>query len=81
MKMQLKSSQQGPEQLHSQYMYQVPTFQNTETTPVPELWTSVHQVKDLSRVEELLELAEKLHPLVVTAFGVAQDQERAAARG
>lgn len=56
-----------------------PTVKNTEVTVVPELWATVHQVKDLSRVQELLELAEKLHPLVVAAFGVAQDQQRTAA--
>lgn len=52
----------------------MPKYCNWEKTQVPELWSSVHQVKDLSRVEKLLELAEELHPLVVTAFGVAQDQ-------
>lgn len=47
---------------------------------VPELRSSVHQVKNLSRVQELLELAEELHALVVAAFGVTQDQEGAGAR-
>lgn len=47
---------------------------------VPELWSSVHQVEDLSRVQKLLELAEELHPLVVAALGVHQDQERAGTR-
>lgn len=60
----------------------VPTLgkkKKTERTSVPKLWAAVHQVKDLSRVQELLELAEELHSLVVSAFGVAQDQQRTAA--
>lgn len=51
----------------------------TDSASVPELWAAVHQVKDLSGVQELLELAQELHSLVVAAFGVAQDQQRAAA--
>ena len=47
---------------------------------VPELRSSVHQVKHLRRVQELLELAEELHPLVVSTFGVDQDQQRTGAR-
>lgn len=46
---------------------------------VPELWSSIHQVEHLSRVEKLLELAQELHALVVPAFGVHEDQERAGA--
>lgn len=48
---------------------------------VPQLWASVHQVEHLGWVEELLELAEELHALVVPAFGVDEDQEGAGARG
>lgn len=50
-----------------------------ERTSVPELRAAVHQVKDLSRIQELLELAEELHSLVVAALGVAQDQQWTAA--
>ena len=46
----------------------------------PKVRPAVDQVEDLSWVEELLELAEELDPLVVSAFGVDEDQERAGAR-
>lgn len=48
---------------------------------VPKFWSSIHQVKDLSWVEKLPELAKELHPLVVATFRVDKDQKRTAARG
>lgn len=46
---------------------------------LPQVWATVHEVKDLGRVEELLELAQKLDALVVPALGVDEGQERAGA--
>lgn len=37
--------------------------------------TPVDQVEDLGRVEKLLEASQELHPLVVSAFRVDEDQE------
>lgn len=42
---------------------------------LPEFRTAVHQIKHLSRVEELLELAQELDTLIVPAFGVDENQE------
>lgn len=39
----------------------------------------IHEVEDLGRVEELLELAQKLDALIVPALGVDEGQERAGA--
>lgn len=45
----------------------------------PQVWAPIHEVEDLGRVEELLELAQKLDTLVVPALGVDKGQERAGA--
>ena len=39
----------------------------------------VHEIKDLSWVEKLLEAAQEFDALVVTALGVDEDEERGAA--
>lgn len=46
---------------------------------LPQVRAPVHEVEDLGRVEELLELAQKLDALVVPALGVDEGQERAGA--
>ena len=43
------------------------------------MWSSVDQVKHLSRVEELLETSEEFNPLVVSTLGVDEDQQRTGA--
>jgi len=64
------------------FMYSLIIESAAEATwRVPELRASVHQVEDLRRVQQLLELAEELHPLVVSTFRVDQDQQGAGARG
>lgn len=45
----------------------------------PQLWSSIHEVKDLCRVEQLFELAEELHALVITTLTVHQHQQRTGA--
>lgn len=42
---------------------------------LPEVGASVHEVKDLGRVQQLLESSEELHTLVVPAFGIDEDQQ------
>ena len=41
----------------------------------------VHEVEHLRRVEQLLEAAQELDALVVSALGVDKDQQRTGARG
>lgn len=41
----------------------------------PKVRPAVHQIKDLSRIEQLLEATQEFHSLVVTTFGVDKDQE------
>lgn len=41
----------------------------------PKVRPTIHQIKDLSRIEQLLEAAQEFHTLVVTTFGVDKDQE------
>ena len=43
----------------------------------PEVWTSVDQIKHLSRVEELFKAAQELDALVVAALRVDKDQQGA----
>lgn len=42
------------------------------------MWAVIHQIKDLSWVEELLEATEELDALIVPALGVDEDEEGAA---
>jgi len=46
---------------------------------LPQVRAPVHEVEDLGRVEELLELAQKFDALVVPTLGVDKGQERAGA--
>lgn len=55
--------------------------QSSEPRHSPQVRPAVDQVKDLRRVEQLLEATQELHPLVVAAFGVDEDQEGAGTRG
>ena len=48
---------------------------------IPQLWPSIHEVEHLGGVQQLFELAEELDALVVSAFGVHQDQQGAGAPG
>lgn len=41
----------------------------------PKMRPTVDQVKDLSRVQELLEASKEFNSLVVTTFGVDKDQQ------
>lgn len=45
----------------------------------PEVGPSVHQIKDLRRVQQLLEAPQELDPLIVSALGVDKHQQRAGA--
>lgn len=46
---------------------------------LPEVWSSVHEVKDLGRVQQLFESSEELHTLVVPTFGIDKDKQWACA--
>lgn len=48
---------------------------------LPQVWPPIHQVKDLRRVEELLELAKEFDSLIVPTLGVDKGQQRAGAGG
>lgn len=37
-------------------------------TSLPKVWPSVHEVKNLGRVQQLFESSEELHALVVPTF-------------
>lgn len=45
----------------------------------PQVWATVHQVKHLRRVQQLLEASQELDPLIVSALGVDKHQQRAGA--
>lgn len=49
------------------------------TLTSPQLWATVHEVKDLRRVQELLKPAQELDALVVSALTVRQHQKRTGA--
>lgn len=42
---------------------------------LPESRSAVHQIENLSRIEELLETAQKLDALIISRLGVDKDQE------
>lgn len=46
---------------------------------LPEVWSSIHEVKDLGRVQQLFESSEELHTLVVATFRIDKDQQWACA--
>lgn len=55
--------------------------QRAQKTHLPQVWPPIHQVKDLGRVEELLELAQEFDSLVVPTLRVDKGQQRAGTGG
>ena len=45
------------------------------------MWTTIHKIKHLSRVQQLLETPQELHPLVIAALRIHEHEERARASG
>lgn len=48
---------------------------------LPQVRSSIHQVKHLSRIEQLLEPAQELHTLIISTLTVHKHQQGAGARG
>lgn len=53
--------------------------QNPRVCVLPQVRSSVHDVKHLSGVQQLFESPQKLHALIISAFTVHENQQRARA--